>query len=218
MKSVCIKEGDVEFWVLESSRELNLTNGGPWYKPHVWTFEEGPYKDLSVCKYGILHRLDGPAYTGAGGETTFWCKNGKLHRDDGPAVNYIDSSSWYRNGICHREGGPARVTATGEEWFVNGKYHRDGGPAITKHMFLNSGIAQQWYQHGALHRLDGPATVDVHKDNPKEILWSAYYVNDIQCYKDHEYEKAVARWTSYKDVTREEISSVIGKFKIVEWK
>ena len=93
-------------------------------------------------KNGELHRLDGPAFEGAGGKR--WYLNGVLHREGGPAVERASGKYWYLNGRCHREGGPAIERASGhKEWYLNGRLHREGGPAVE---YSNGG--KEWWLNG----------------------------------------------------------------------
>lgn len=112
-------------------------------------------------------------------------------------------------GILHNDAGPAYVSDMAEAWFVNGIRHRTDGPAaITKEW-------QTWYANGAIHRLDGPAVV------PSQLVQQPfcgyYYVNGKPYNPSADYLKAVARWLSYREVTRSEIKQQIGQFRIVEW-
>ena len=133
-------------------------------------------------------------YVDSGGMLLYW-KDGKLHRDDGPAVifpqtNYYSSNcrSWYQNGVRHRVGGPAVE-------------YNDG--------------RQLYYFRGKLHRLDGPAKCGSML-YPGGIRHDDYWVNGRR-YESSAYPQAVANWLSYKEFTRDEITSLIGNFRIVEW-
>lgn len=107
------------------------------------------YKDSSLT---IIHRNDGPAYTGKDGE--MWYINGKIHRTDGPALLYPNGSeAWFKDGLIHRDGGPAVTDVTGTKvWYSNNKRHRTDGPAIE-----DSDGGKFWYIEGKIHREDGPA-------------------------------------------------------------
>ena len=109
----------------------------------------------------------------------------------------------------HRLDGPAVVSGQCEVWYQYNKMHRDDGPAYTL-LYTKDGRDDRWYRNGKLHRLDGPAYVSF-LEIPK------FYVNGIVCILPDDYTRAVARWRSYKEVTREEICSLIGNFRIVEW-
>lgn len=131
-------------------------------------------------------------------------KTKKLHREDGPAVIY-----------------PEGLYGGSHEWYINGIRHRTDGPAI-----IWGDGDYNYYNNGRLHRLDGPA---VFRNAPKHAMPVHYsgrslatdeyrfYVNDIKLHTESEYNKAVARWLSYREVTREDIKSKIGNFRIVEW-
>ena len=71
---------------------------------------------------GKQHRVDGPAYEGAGGSKS-WYLDGKLHRVDGPAVEYADGSKhWFLDGELHRVDGPAIEWAdASKSWYLDGK-------------------------------------------------------------------------------------------------
>lgn len=60
-----------------------------------------------------------------------------------------------------------------------------------------------------IHRLDGPA-IDWSSPN------SEFYINGTR-YAEHQFPKAVANWVSYIEVTKQEINTLIGKYRIVEW-
>ena len=138
---------DGEFWVIPNTALL-----APAYYPNIW---ETKYKLL--CKFGTLHREDGPAVILI--DRKIWCVNGKRHREDGPAVE-LDSGvkEWYQSGKRHREDGPAvEHPGGGYEWRLNGKLHRtDGGPAFV----TPSGTIKWWIQNGVRHRTDGPAVIN----------------------------------------------------------
>ena len=84
-------------------------------------------------RWGVLHRLDGPAIEYSSGAEEWW-QNGKRHRIDGPAVEWRDSAKeWFQNGKLHRLDGPAIEGADGRKlWYQNGKLHRVDGPALIK--------------------------------------------------------------------------------------
>ena len=113
---------------------------------------------------GIMHREDGPAYTGDDGEQA-WYLNGEIHREDGPAVVRPDGKQeWWKNGKRHREDGPAIVHADGRQhWFRNGKLHREDGPAA-----IHRDGTREWYRNDKLHRKDGPAVI---RDDGSEEWW-----------------------------------------------
>lgn len=137
-------------------------------------------------------------------------KRGKVyHNDDGPAVICPGSGSeWYRYGIRHRDDGPAVEYNDGTKyWYVNGKCHRLDGPAV------------EWYdgdcdyfRKGKRHRLDGAAIV-----RRNHSVTSHWIINGIVYRNEDKYNRAVARWLSYCEVTREDIINQIGNFRIVEW-
>lgn len=163
----------------------------------------------------ILHREDGPAVEFNGGFRS-WYVNGRLHRVDGPASIAPDGDTrWCINGQLHRDGGPAITISDGTEmWYQYGKLHRTDGPA---HSSPNSPtILHRWFLNGKRHRLDGPAIVYGPTFNFSSVD-REYYVNGILCRTKPEYARAVARWLSYKELTRDEIASLIGNFRIVEW-
>ena len=214
MKSICIKEGDVEYWVLESSCGMKFRR--PYDNPNVWIIQAGADAGLTVSRHGIVHRIGGPAYTNPTTGTVIYCVNGRPHRLDGPAIIFSGIESWHKHGRFHRTGGPSYTTPERTEWHQNGKFHRDGAPAISSCIFNEH--KTQWYENGKRHRLDGPAILVVNEKNPEEVIHESYYVNDVNYYAGNDYREAVARWLSYKDVTQEEINFLIGKFKIVEWK
>ena len=145
------------------------------------------YKDPPTNK--ILHRVDGPAVEMDNGDK-HWYLNGKLHRIDGPAIVWNDTGA--------------------ENWFQYGVAHRVGAPAVVHDRCLI------WYFRGKLHRLDGPAVM-------QRATWEAtfviqeYWINGIRYPCAVSYNKAVARWLSYREVTRDEVTSLIGNFRIVGW-
>lgn len=155
----------------------------------------------------LYHRTDGPARitVTSSGTLQEWFRYGEKHRTDGPAFVDSDGSQYYYiNGKCHREDGPARSSKVANIWMINGKVHRIGAPAI---LYTNGNY--NWLSKGVRHRLDGPA---VKRGNSL-----FYYVNGKFCATDHVYLKAVAHWMSYLELTRNDIESIVGKFRIVEW-
>ena len=52
--------------------------------------------------------------------TKFWCRYGLLHREDGPAIEYLNGTKrWYVNGLRHRIDGPAVIKSDGtKQWFL----------------------------------------------------------------------------------------------------
>ena len=121
-------------------------------------------------------------------------KNTKvLHNPDGPALIRLENSRQIGRKV----------------WYLNGKVHRLDGPAIE----WDDGDVD-YVVNGKRHRLDGPAVIRYGYNERDRLNW---YVNDRLCIARAEYETAVARWTSYCDVTRNEIKKIIGDFKIVEW-
>ena len=137
----------------------------------------------------------------------------KFHHTDGPAITSNDGKSmWYLDGKLHRIDGPAIEYASGHrQWYQYGKRHREDGPA----MEWPSG-SYEWYLRGLRHRLDGPAIQRMLKIEIN-LPGRYWYVGGRYCTDADKYKQAVARWLSYKEVTRDEISQLIGKFKIVEW-
>ena len=126
--------------------------------------------------------------------------------------------------LLHNLNGPARIV-DGEkcyegraEWWVDGKRHRDNAPAVEW-----SDGDYDYFHRGKRHRLNGPAISrlgnnlqrDFPNQPPKDYL--CMYVNGKPYSNEPEFNDAVVHWLSYKDVTREEIQQLIGKFKIVEW-
>ena len=110
--------------------------------------------------------------------------------------------------VLHREDGPAVIGPWGTAWYINGQRHRTDGPALE----FPDGM-QHWCLNGKLHRVDGPAITDV----SASVATPWYYVNGIWCPGRASYEKVAAVWLSYREVTRDEITSLIGNFRIVEW-
>lgn len=136
--------------------------------------------------------------------STAYCNYGILHRTDGPALVSEGGIAWCINGKLHRIGAPAFTDNVQEIWSVKGKLHREDGPAV------KTEVRHCWLVNGKRHRLDGPAVVSL-STGPE------YFVNG-KCYPSGMlYNRAVANWLSYKDITREEIKQQIGNFKIVEW-
>lgn len=134
------------------------------------------------------------------------------HNDDGPAVICPgNGSEWYRYGIRHRDDGPAVEYEDGTKyWYINGNRHREDGPAIEWH----DGDCD-YFRKGKRHRLDGPAVI---RTLPLSLGGRRYlYVNGKHLSNNDSYQKAVAHWLSYKEVTREDITDQIGNFRIVEW-
>ena len=65
-----------------------------------------------------------------------------------------------------------------------------------------------WYVDGKRHRLDGPA-----------LSWvssSLYFINNIQ-YTPSKFPRAVANWISYVEVTKQDVETVVGNYRIVQW-
>jgi hypothetical protein len=59
-------------------------------------------------RWGVLHRLDGPATKYSSGRKD-WYQNGKRHRLDGPAVEWRDGAKeWWIDGWLYK---------TKEDWF-----------------------------------------------------------------------------------------------------
>ena len=118
------------------------------------------------------------------------------------------SVNWYKDRnhqILHRVDGPAIEYNNGSKWwYQNGKLHRDNGPAVEY-----SGGTKLWFRNNFRHRIDGPAV----ELSDGGMVWyvNGYHVSPANAHK------AVARWLSYREVTRDEISSLIGNFRIVEW-
>lgn len=124
-------------------------------------------------------------------------KNTKvLHNPDGPALIRLENSRQIGRKV----------------WYIDGKRHRTDGPAIE----WDDGDVD-YVVNGKRHRLDGPAVIRYRHSYPDEHDRLHWYVNDRLYIARAEYETAVARWTSYRDVTRNEIKMIIGDFKIVEW-
>lgn len=130
----------------------------------------------------------------------------RLHNPDGPAV--ID---------------PRGIFGGARKWYRHGKLHRDDGPAI-----MWGDGDWDYYQNGKRHRLDGPASlrqdgIQVWVTSRSGGKWSTptfdirWFINDKHLISESDYNKAVARWLSYREVTREDIKSKIGNFRIVEW-
>ena len=110
------------------------------------------------------HRLDGPAYEGAGGYKR-WYIDGKLHRLDGPAQEYSDGSkNWYVNGKRHRLDGPAYEDVDGSKcWWVNGERHRLDGPA-----YKHSNGTKAWYvDNKKIKEENYPRAVEEYLLNPE---------------------------------------------------
>lgn len=124
----------------------------------------------------------------------------KVIEPDGEICYYKDCNYT----ILHRTDGPAVISAHRTTWwYTNGKRHRIDGPAIEW-----SNRDESWFRYGKLHRLDGPAISN---------LWSIIYrVNGVKC-TITEFPKLVARWVSYVEVTKADIETVIGKYRITEW-
>ena len=126
-----------------------------------------------------------------------------LHNPDGPAIVITTPNTFGRN-----------------IWYIDGKRHRTDGPAVE----WQDGDCD-YYVNGKRHRLDGPAIIRFVRNRTRDISLMntrsndilTWYVNGKYCETIGEYETAVARWTSYREVTREDIISVIGNFRIVEW-
>lgn len=74
-----------------------------------------------VNETGNYHREDGPAVEYHDGSKKFWYRNGLLHRVDGPAYTSLNVSEWYQFGEPHRLDGPAVIWENDEKhWWVNG--------------------------------------------------------------------------------------------------
>ena len=120
----------------------------------------------------------------------------------------ISGISYYKDAKCkilHREDGPAREYPRGTKaWYFDNKLHRDDGSAVIWH-----DGDQDWYRDGKLHRLDGPARI--------WTTFNTFYVNGVR-YKDHNFPKAVANWVSYVEVTKQDLQTILGNYRIVEWK
>ena len=120
--------------------------------------------------------------------------------------------------LTHNPYGPAILVkntwTARKEWQINGKRHRIGGPAIE---WLDGDY--DYYLKGKRHRVDGPAIVrfDHNRLAPTRKDSIYWYINGNAYETETAYLKAVTHWLSYKDVTRDEIQHLIGKFKIVEW-
>ena len=109
-----------------------------------------------------------------------------------------------KNRILHREDGPALITAGGsQKWFIDGKPHRVGAPAI---IWFDGD--QDWYLNGKLHRLDGPARQWDCSDS--------FYINGTQ-YLKREFPQAVAKYVTYIEVTKQDIQTLLGNYRITEW-
>ena len=76
---------------------------------------------------GKLHRIDGPALEGCGGDK-HWYVNGKRHRLDGPAFEDVSGTKeWWDNDRLHRLDGPAIEQHDGDKfWYVD--YRQLSGP------------------------------------------------------------------------------------------
>lgn len=200
------------------------------------------YKEVDGEK--MLHHENGPAVLYPDGSTK-WFVDDKLHRVGAPCMDTPECEGWAIMGKRHRVGGPAVikrvVTNTLSAWFVHDKLHRLDGPAIyddegRKEWYVNNKrhrvdepaiITPQgdkyWYQRGKRHRLDGPATELFRParyagtGNQGGGKTYGYFVNGVRASNTNEYEKLVARWFSYREVTRNDIQSLIGNFRIVEW-
>lgn len=135
-----------------------------------------------------------------------------LHRTDGPAVEYPNGDKyWYVDGVRHRDDGPAVEYADGtKHWYKDGLMHREGGPAIQQHG------TNAWFRKGVYHRLDGPA-VEYIEMRPKFHIRRSHYVNGVHYKSAAARDKAAHIWLSYREVSRDEISLLIGNFRIVEW-
>ena len=132
--------------------------------------------------------------------------NHKLHRDGAPACVFDNGGTqWYWHGMRHRTDGPAIEVQDTTRWYQYDKLHRVDGPAIV------AVGGESWYYNDKLHRLDGPALSWALLNNTP-----VYAVNGKRYFSVADYNRAVANWLSYKEVTREEIKQQIGHFRIVE--
>ena len=77
------------------------------------------------------------------GRISWYDAEGQLHRDDGPAVEGPGGDTiWLQHGKERREGAPAIEDSTGKYWFRYGKKHRDDGPAVERTDGRN-----EWWRH-----------------------------------------------------------------------
>ena len=115
--------------------------------------------------------------------------------------------------ISHNPNGPARIYVGGfygrKVWMNNGKVHRTDGPAIE----WDDGDID-YFHCGKRHRLDGPAIIRQRAVYRHRLGW---YINGTEYSTESAFLKAVTKWLSYKEVTREDIEQQIGQFRIVEW-
>ena len=79
------------------------------------------------------------------GTQKWFNKSGQLHRLDGPAFSNADGDlSWWVDGQCHREGEPAKIFADGVRcWYQHGELHNDTGPSI-----IDADGTEHWYWYG----------------------------------------------------------------------
>jgi hypothetical protein len=90
-----------------------------------------------------------------GNGTVKYMLDGKLHREDGPAIAGIGGNKkWFINDKLHREDGPAVVSTSGyKSWWVNDKLHRTDGPAIihgngtTEYHFNGTQVSEGDFQY-----------------------------------------------------------------------
>lgn len=130
-----------------------------------------------TIKYSrVFHREDGPAvisdYIEGEDRIELWYRYGLLHRIGGPAFNDFDGEKrWYVNGVLHREDGPAiEVPFIHYSWWVNGKCHRLDGPAVI------FGDKQQWWINGVRYQKEEFFELLTYEQKQK-ILFSEYFVS-----------------------------------------